>query len=160
MHGVLPDEKSRIALEEFRDKIRRMKLPILSVILFFVPALLHAELKWEQTSQQLTYEKGAKNLRMEFSYTNSGKTPVKITDVKGGCACCTSAHATLKELAPGDSGKVIVRVDPGGKQLPMTKSIVVTTDDGKNAVLLVQVVTADGQPLTVPRWEGISIGKK
>lgn len=127
---------------------RAMKFLIFCLLL---PAALHAELKWERTSQRIAWKPGQKEASTEFAYTNTGKSPVKITDVRGACVCCTSAHATKLRLAPGESGVVKVRVDFQGKTLPMTKPVTISTDDGKITALMVEVTTPGSQPVTIPR---------
>ena len=67
----------------------------------FLPAALHAELKWERTSQRIAWKPGQKESNIEFAYSNAGKSPLKITDVRGACVCCTSARncRTAQRLA-------------------------------------------------------------
>ena len=128
-----------------------MKIAV-AAILSFLSISAQAELKWETTRQQFTYKPGEPTFRAQFGFINKSKTTAKITSVKSGCACCTSAKADKMVFAPGERGAIAVKVDVRGKQVPLIKPVVVTTDDGKVATLLVEVTTADGSSKTVPKW--------
>ena len=96
-------------------------------------------LKWERTSQRIEARQEDKSVKTEFAYRNAGKSPVHIESVRGVCVCCTSAFATKKKLAPGESGAVVVKVDFEKKPLPLVKAVTVKTDDGETTVLVVEV---------------------
>ena len=96
-------------------------------------------LKWEHTTQRIEARQEDKSVKTEFSYRNTGKSPVRIESVRGVCVCCTAAYATKKKLAPGESGAVIVKVDFEKKPLPLVKAVTVKTDDGQTTVLIVEV---------------------
>jgi hypothetical protein len=127
-----------------------MKLVIAVLGLLAVAA--QAELKWDTSRKQVTYDGSTKILRTEFAFTNKGKATARITSVKSGCKCCTSAKTAKLVFAPGERGAVAVRVDVSGKQLPMVKPVVVGTDDGSYVTLLVDVTTPDGASRLVPKW--------
>ena len=97
-------------------------------------------LKWERTTQRIEARVEDRAVKTEFPYRNAGKSPVRIESVRGVCVCCTSAYATKKKLAPGESGVVVVRVDFEKKPLPLVKPVTVKTDDGQTTVLIVEVV--------------------
>ncbi len=126
-------------------------MKILLLLATFLPAMAHAELKWDKTTKRVQWEPGQRETTVEFAYRNASKTAQKITKLKGACVCCTSARATKKDLAPGDTGVVRMRVDFRGKSLPMAKAVTVSTDDGKTVALLVEVTTPGGKPVEIPR---------
>lgn len=128
--------------------------------LLLLPAALHADLKWARTEQTLAYVPGQKEVKVEFSCKNTGKSPVKFSDIRGACVCCTSAHATKKVLAPGESGTVVLRVDFRGKTLPLTKGVTVTTDDGEIEILLLKITTPDGKEIPISKWRAESAARK
>ena len=96
-------------------------------------------LKWERTTQRIEARQEDRFVKVEFSFRNTGKVPVRIESVRGVCVCCTAAFATKKKLAPGESGAVVVRVDFEKKPLPLMKPVTVKTDDGQTTVLMVEV---------------------
>ncbi len=144
--------------------VRQMKsifaLLLLPAALLLLPAALHADLKWARTEQTLAYAPGQKEVKVEFFCKNTGKSPVKFTDIRGDCVCCTSAHATKKVIAPGESGSVVMRVDFRGKTLPLTKSVNVTTDDGNIEVLLLKITTHGGKEIPISKWRAESAEQK
>jgi hypothetical protein len=125
---------------------------LLALAALLIPASLHAELKWERTIQQVEWQPGQRDVVVQFPYKNTSKTPQKITQLKGACTCCTSASASKKNLAPGESGFIRMRVDLSGKTLPTAKALTVTTDDGKIASLVLQVRTPHDEPVKIPLW--------
>ena len=112
---------------------------------FFLALLLLAQsafgagLKWERTTKRIEARAEERVVKTEFSYRNTSKVPVRIESVRGVCVCCTSAYATKKTLAPGESGAVVVRVDFEKKPLPLVKVVTVKTDDGETVALIVEV---------------------
>lgn len=127
-------------------------MKIAAALLAALVVSAHAELKWENQKQQFLYEPGKPTFRAEFVFANKGKSPVRITSVKSGCTCCTSAKAKKMDFAPGERGAIAVKVDLRGKEVPIVRPVVVGTDDGKFATLLVEVNTPDGKSRSVPKW--------
>ena len=130
--------------------LRTMKIAAAFLSLLGVAA--QAELKWDAARQQFPYEPGKSVFRAEFGFTNKGKSVARITSVKSGCTCCTSAKVDKKTFAPGERGAVAVKVDVRGKQVPLIKPVIVGTDDGQFATLLIEVSTPDGATKHVPKW--------
>ena len=124
----------------------------LAVAFALLAVTAHAELKWKTTSQRFTYEPGKPIFKTEFAFTNTGKSPIRILEVKSGCACCTSASVKKVAFAPGETAAVSVKVNVRGKEVPIIKPVIVQTDDGRYTTLLVEVTTSDGQRVKVPRW--------
>jgi len=58
----------------------------------------------------------------EFTYTNTGKTPLIITDVKPPCSC-TIPEWSKDPLQPGKSSKIKVTFDSKAKSGSFTKTI-------------------------------------
>jgi hypothetical protein len=114
----------------------------LILLLLLSHSVLAAGFKWEATTRHFDVKRGERSVRAEFPFRNSAKTPVRIESVRGVCVCCTSASATKKVLAPGESGAVIVKVDVERKRFPIVKPVTVKTDDGQTTVLLVEIVEA------------------
>ena len=109
-------------------------------LLLLAQSAFAAELKWERTTKRIEARAEEKFVKTEFTYRNTGKSPVRIESVRGVCVCCTAAYATKKKLAPGESGSVVVKVDFEKKPLPLVKVVTVKTDDGETVALIVEVV--------------------
>ena len=127
-------------------------MKIAAALLLLLTVSAQAELKWDMSRQQFSYEPGEPVFRAQFGFVNKGKSAMRITSVKSGCACCTSAKADKKVFAPGERGAIAVKVDVRGKQVPLIKPVIVGTDDGKFATLLVEVTPKDGIAKNVPKW--------
>ena len=136
----------------FRRDVFSIPAMKLAVALALLAVTAHAELKWKTTSQRFTYEPGKPVFKTEFAFTNTGKSSIRILEVKSGCACCTSASVKKVAFAPGETAAVSVKINVRGKEVPIIKPVIVQTDDGKYTTLLVEVTTPDGQRVKVPRW--------
>jgi hypothetical protein len=78
-----------------------------------------------------------------FLIKNEGDAPLKINDVRPACGC-TVAHFD-KQIAPGETGKVTVRVKTQDFNGPISKAVSVLTSDSQNPKLQL-VVKAKVQP--------------
>lgn len=86
-------------------------------------------IKWENDSHDFgTLEKG-KPATYEFTFTNTTKETILITNVRPSCGC-TAANYTKTPIKPGEKGMVAATynaANPGA----FTKSITVTTSDSE-----------------------------
>ena len=125
----------------------------LLTLVLFLPAFAHAGLKWEATQKAVTFKQGTGVYRAEFPFKNTGKSTVSISDIKTGCACCTTGKVKKWHYAPGETGTVQMMVDVRGKEVPTAKPILVQFADGSAPTsLILEVKTADGKAVKVPRW--------
>ena len=87
-----------------------------------------------------------------FSYTNTGKTPLVITNIKSTCGCTVPQDWSKEPLAPGDAGQFTVKYNGSGKNA-VSKTITVTanTETGKETVKIKAFVKADpNAPVQTP----------
>jgi hypothetical protein len=68
-----------------------------------------------------------------FSFTNSGKSPLVIQDVKASCGCTTPTW-TKEPVAPGESGEITVTFNPANRPGGFNKQITITNNSGENPV--------------------------
>lgn len=64
-----------------------------------------AKFKWEQTTHNFGKINQGKPVSIEFTFTNSGSTPLVISNVKGSCGCTVTKYSK-EPIAPGKSGNV------------------------------------------------------
>lgn len=64
-----------------------------------------------------------------FAVRNAGDAPLRIEHVKGSCACTVGSADTGRELPPGDSAWVTVRLDTARIAGRTAKTITVLTND-------------------------------
>lgn len=61
--------------------------------------------KWEKTTHNFGKIDQGKPVSVEFTFKNTGKIPLVISNVKGSCGC-TVTNYTKEPIAPGKSGNV------------------------------------------------------
>ena len=79
-----------------------------------------------------------------FTYKNTGKAPLVITDIKSTCGCTVPKDWSKEPLAPGASGEFTVKFNGSGKN-KVTKTVTVTanTEAGKETVKITAFVKPD-----------------
>lgn len=65
-----------------------------------------------------------------FTFTNTGKAPLIITDAKSTCGCTIPEYPKNKAIAPGESGELLVKFNGSG-QNQVTKAVTVTSNTAK-----------------------------
>ncbi len=78
-----------------------------------------------------------------FEIKNEGDTALELTEVRPACGCTVAKFD--RSIAPGDVGKVNVKVKTDNFAGPISKSISVFTNDSENPKLML-VVKADVKP--------------
>ena len=81
-----------------------------------------------------TIEQGSEPLRV-FKFTNTGASPLVITNAKGSCGC-TVPKWPKEPIAPGEESAIEVRYDTN-RVGPFTKRVTLTTNEnGENTIVL------------------------
>ena len=92
-----------------------------------------SQIKFEQTVFDFgnIKEDGGK-VSHEFTFTNVGEEPLKITSARAECGCTTPEYPK-DEIAPGESGTIKVTYNPLGRPGGFTKVVTVrcTGNPGK-----------------------------
>lgn len=85
----------------------------------------------------------------EFWFTNTGNGPLEILRVKPSCGC-TVAGEYDKVVAPGQTGKIPLKVRLGGASGQIAKSVTVNTNiEGDGAAITLQIKGEVWQPVQV-----------
>ena len=71
-------------------------------------------LTWENPEQTFNAKPDEQSVVAKYRFTNNGKGPVRIEEVKTSCDC-TMAVLTKKEYAPGESDEIEVKFSFGGR---------------------------------------------
>ncbi|WP_420573855.1 DUF1573 domain-containing protein [Kordia sp.] len=71
-----------------------------------------------------------------FKFTNTGNTPLLISNIKGSCGCTVPKDYPTTPIAPGDSGKFTVKYNSTNKPNLKTNTVTVTanTEKGREIV--------------------------
>jgi len=80
-----------------------------------------------------------------FRFTNTGKSPLIITQVNPSCGCTTAKDWPQQPIAPGEAGQISVEFNSTGNSGQVDKSISVLT----NCVPAVQVLRIQGMVVGV-----------
>lgn len=93
-----------------------------------------AAIKW--TNQQISVGEipQGKPVTFEFVFTNTGKEPVLITDVKASCGCTTPDYSK-SPVKPGEKG-IVKAVYNAAAVGAFTKNVTVTTSADPNPIIL------------------------
>lgn len=94
-----------------------------------VEAKSPSELKWESEIHDFGTLAQGKPATYEFTFTNTTKETVMITNVRPSCGC-TAANYTKTAIKPGEKGMVAATYNAASPG-QFTKSITVTTSDSE-----------------------------
>ena len=84
-----------------------------------------------------------------FTYTNTGKAPLVITDIKSSCGCTVPENYSKEPLAPGASADFTVKFNgKGNGNTSKTVTITSNTEAGKETVKIKAFVNKDGAAAT------------
>lgn len=79
-----------------------------------------------------------------FNYTNTGKAPLVITDIKSTCGCTVPQDWSKEPLQPGESAKFTVKFNGKGKnKVSKTVTVTANTESGKETVKITAFVKPD-----------------
>ncbi|HOY39500.1 MAG: DUF1573 domain-containing protein [Bacteroidales bacterium] len=93
-------------------------------------------IKWEQTENNFgTFKEDAGPQSFTFNFTNTGKVPLVLTDVKASCGC-TTPQWSKEPVQPGKSGFVTATYNPSGRPGSFSKSITVTANTDPASTVL------------------------
>ena len=80
-----------------------------------------------------------------FAYTNTGKAPLVITDIKSTCGCTVPQDWSKEPLAPGASAQFTVKFNgKGNGNTSKTVTVTSNTESGKETVKIKAFVKKDG----------------
>lgn len=99
--------------------------------LFFLTPLARADLNWSATTVFTAAAPSEGHASAQFTFTNTGAYPIKITGTRTTCGC-TAAVADERTIAPGQTGKIAVSFKTLGRNGLYEEPIVIETNDPKN----------------------------
>ena len=79
-----------------------------------------------------------------FSYTNTGKAPLVITNIKSTCGCTVPKDWSKEPLAPGASASFTVKFNgKGTNKVSKTITITANTEKGRETVKITAFIKPD-----------------
>lgn len=103
--------------------------------------VVYPELTFEETVHDFgTIEQGT-NVEHTFTFKNTGKAPLVITDATSSCGCTVPSY-TEEPIAPGETGEMLVKFNGSGQnQVTKTVTITANTESGKEEIKIKAFVT-------------------
>ncbi len=98
------------------------------------------------TFEESEYDFGTVNegtvVEKEYTFTNTGKSPLIIVDAKGSCGC-TVPTWTKEPVAPGAEGTMLVKFNTSGKPDAQSKTVTIktNTEAGQELIIIKGFVT-------------------
>ena len=87
-----------------------------------------------------------------FSYTNTGKTPLVVTDIKSTCGCTVPQGWSKEPLMPGASSQFSVKFNgKGANKTSKTITLTTNTEKGKETVRISAFIKPDPNAATVKK---------
>jgi Protein of unknown function (DUF1573) len=117
-----------------------------AAILLLLAVSLHAELKWEQTTLELSPPVTEKQAVGHFKYQNTGDQPIHFKSVKASCGC-TTAQTQKDQVGPGEKGEITATFNIGDRVGQQVKTVTVETDDPAHAMTVLTLKTNIAQVL-------------
>lgn len=71
-----------------------------------------------------------------FTFTNSGKSDLKILNASGSCGCTVPEYPRDQSIKPGESSTITVKFDSSNKPGMQRKTVTLTTNTSKGKELL------------------------
>lgn len=74
----------------------------------------------------------------EFKFTNTGKEPLILSNVRASCGCTTPSWPK-EPILPGKDGTIVVTYNTQGRPGPFTKSVTITSNASEpNKVIIIK----------------------
>lgn len=102
-----------------------------------------ATVSFAETEHDFGTIKNGTPVETVFKYTNTGSSPLVVSDIKSTCGCTVPTDWT-KQVAPGETGQFTVKFNGQGNGL-VSKAITLTTntENGSETVKIKAMVEAD-----------------
>ncbi|MCS6833398.1 MAG: DUF1573 domain-containing protein [Flammeovirgaceae bacterium] len=94
-----------------------------------------AAFSFKQTTYDFGTIKQGEKVKYTFEFTNTGKVPLIISDVKPSCGC-TTPDWTRSPVPVGGAGKIDVEFDSQGKSGIQVKNVTVYANIAEGSVIL------------------------
>ena len=79
-----------------------------------------------------------------FTYTNTGKSPLVVTDIKSTCGCTVPQGWSREPLAPGASSQFTVKFNgKGANKVSKTITLTTNTEKGREQVRISAFIKPD-----------------
>ncbi|UCH65001.1 MAG: DUF1573 domain-containing protein [Ignavibacterium sp.] len=95
-------------------------------------------LKFSETQHDFGKIEQGKVVEHTFKFQNTGKSILKINDIKTSCGC-TAALVSNEKIAPGEEGTLLVELDTKNRRGKMSRTITINSNDPKEPTKVLTV---------------------
>ncbi|MDB9712303.1 DUF1573 domain-containing protein [Flavobacteriaceae bacterium] len=94
-----------------------------------------AEMTFDKTSHDFGIINDGQAQETMFSYTNTGDSPLVVTDIKSTCGCTVPQGWSRQPLSPGESSQFTVKFNgKGSNKVSKTVTVTANTKKGRETV--------------------------
>lgn len=107
--------------------------------------VVYPKITFEKTEHDFGTIAQGTNVEHTFTFTNTGKAPLVITNASSSCGC-TVPTWTKEPIAPGETGEMVVKFNGSGQnQVTKTVNITANTESGKEQLKIKAFVEPKAQ---------------
>lgn len=107
-------------------------------------ATVYPEMTFDETEYDFGNIPKGEAVEHVFSFTNTGKAPLVITNASSSCGCTVPTYPKNETIAPGEKGELTVKYNGSGKgQVTKTVTVSANTEKGKEQLKIKAFVETD-----------------
>jgi hypothetical protein len=107
-------------------------------------AVIFPSLTFDKTTHDFGEIMNGTPVETKFTYTNTGKSPLVVTDIKSTCGCTVPQGWSKEPLAPGASSQFTVKFNgKGANKVSKTITLTTNTEKGREQVRISAFIKPD-----------------
>ena len=107
-------------------------------------AVVFPELSFDKTLHDFGEIQNGTPVETAFTYTNTGKSPLVVTDIKSTCGCTVPQGWSKEPLMPGESSQFTVKFNgKGANKVSKTVTLTTNTEKGREQVKITAFIKPD-----------------
>jgi hypothetical protein len=115
-------------------------------------AIVFPSISFDKTEHDFGQIMNGTPVETTFSYTNTGKSPLVVTDIKSTCGCTVPQGWSKEPLMPGASSQFSVKFNgKGANKTSKTITLTTNTEKGREQVRITAFITPDPNAAAVKK---------
>lgn len=104
------------------------------------------EITFDKTEHDFGTITAGTNVETTFEFTNTGIAPLIITNASSSCGCTVPEYPKNIPIAPGATGKLLVKFNGAGKnQISKTVTLITNTEKGREELKIKAFIEASNK---------------